>query len=317
MTRSSSSFFTDPSEAQAALEDRCQAGLVVTGPGPFRARLTRIDLARLSLLSAEEWQPRVLFVRPPADQVIIQLAWDREPPPIWAGVSASPREVLTIRSVPGAHGRTVGHCHSAAIVCPTDHLVRVGRRLIGPQFVVPPGVARWWPAPDALKALIRLFRAAIRVTGSRLDAPTSPEAARGLEQQLVEALAECLSVAPPKPPGRREQFQTGVMARFEECLRTHPERLPSLAELSARLGLPARTLRAYCGRHLGVAPGRYLRLRRLERLRRELQDTRPGVTTVSALALRCGLAQPGRLAGNYRRLFGELPSETLRRGRAG
>jgi len=317
MTRSSSSFFTDPSEAQAALEGRCQAGLVVTGRGPFRARLIRIDLARLSLLSAEEWQPRVLFVRPPADRVVIQLAWDREPPPIWAGVSASPREVLTIRSVPGVHGRTVGHCHSAAVCCSTDYLVRVGRRLVGPKFVVPPGVVRWRPAPDALKALVALFRAAMRVTASRLDAPTSPRAARGLEQEVVEALAECLSVEPPKPQGRREQLQTGVMARFEECLRTHPERFPSLADLSRELGVPARTLRAYCGRHLGVAPGRYLRLRRLERLRRELQDADPSVTTVSALALRHGVTQPGRLAGSYRKAFGELPSETLRRSRAG
>jgi AraC-like DNA-binding protein len=312
MAQSTASFFTDPTDVQTALGEHCQVGFVVTGRGPFRARLIRITLTRLSLLSAEEWQSRVLFVRPPADRVIVLLPWGCEPSQRWAGIPLRPQEVLTIRSVPGVHGRTVDHCHSAAVVCSTDYLVRLGRRLVGPTFVVPPGVARWQPAPDALRALVGLFRAAIRVTASRLSAPTSPEAARGLEQEMVGALAECLSIAPEEPHRQREQSQISLMARFAEILCLHSERLPSSADLSRQLGVPARTLRGYCHDHLGVAPGRYLQLYQLQQFRRGLRGADPGVTTVSALARRHGIRQTSRLARSYRDLFGEPPSATLR-----
>ena len=296
-----------------ALRDYCQPELVVVGRGPFQARLIQINLARLSLLNAEEWQSRVLLVCPPADQLVILLPWDSQPCQSWAGVALEPQEILTVRAVPGVHGRTVGHCHSAAISCSTAYLVRVGRRLIGPDFVVPPGVVRWQPAPDALKALIALFRAAIRVTGSRLSAPTSPEAARGLEQEILGALAECLSTTPTRRRGERHRMQIGVMARFAEILGLHAEGLQSLAGLSHELGVSTRTLRAYCRDHLGVGPGHYLRFYLLNRYHRELRHADPSVTTLSALALRHGISQNGRLSRSYRDLFGEPPSATLRR----
>jgi len=83
---------------------------------------------------------------------------------------------------------------------------------------VPHGVLRWEPVPDALKALIALFRAAIRATGSRLSAPTSPEAARGLEQESLGALAKCLSTAPEQPRDEGHWLQLSVMARLAEIL---------------------------------------------------------------------------------------------------
>ena len=121
---------------------------------------------------------------------------------------------------------------------------------------MPHGVLRWEPAPDALKALIALFRAAIRATGSRLSAPTNPEAARGLGQESLGALAECLSTA-PEQPREGHWLQLSVMARLAEIL-LHTERLPPLANLSRELGVSSRTLWIYCRNHLGVGPGHYL-----------------------------------------------------------
>ncbi len=132
---------------------------------------------------------------------------------------------------------------------------------------------------------------------------------------MIESLVECLAAGPPTLQGRGERLQTNIMVRLEEILRIHPDRLPSQTELSAQLGVNARTLRVYCGHHLGVAPGRYVRLRRLGRIRRALQDANPGVTIISALERHHGVNQLGRFAGDYRHLFGELPSETLRQSR--
>jgi transcriptional regulator GlxA family with amidase domain len=38
-------------------------------------------------------------------------------------------------------------------------------------------------------------------------------------------------------------------------------------------------------------------------------------TSVSTVAFECGFGNPGHFAVDYRRQFGERPSETLRRGR--
>ncbi len=46
-----------------------------------------------------------------------------------------------------------------------------------------------------------------------------------------------------------------------------------------------------------------------------LATTEPGGMTVSDAGLHWGFWELGRFAGQYRRLFGELPSETLSRAK--
>jgi len=58
---------------------------------------------------------------------------------------------------------------------------------------------------------------------------------------------------------------------------------------------------------------RYLKLLRLNRVRRGLSRTTSGHETVTSVAVRCGFVDLGRFAVEYRKLFGESPSETLRR----
>jgi methylphosphotriester-DNA--protein-cysteine methyltransferase len=67
---------------------------------------------------------------------------------------------------------------------------------------------------------------------------------------------------------------------------------------------------------LGATPIRFLKLRRLNRVRRDLLAAAPGAS-VTGTALRAGVYDLGRFAGEYETLFGELPSETLRRATGG
>jgi AraC-like DNA-binding protein len=54
---------------------------------------------------------------------------------------------------------------------------------------------------------------------------------------------------------------------------------------------------------------------RLNAMRRELLGATEETLRVADLAQRHGIAHLGRFAGEYRRMFGELPSQTLRRAR--
>ena len=105
------------------------------------------------------------------------------------------------------------------------------------------------------------------------------------------------------------------MVRFEDALAMHEQTQP-LPLLCAGIGVPPRTLRAYCAAYLGCSPIAYSRLRRLNVARLTLLKTDPAATSVAAVARSHGFAQPGRFAVAYRALFGESPQASLRRARS-
>ena len=73
-----------------------------------------------------------------------------------------------------------------------------------------------------------------------------------------------------------------------------------------------RTLRSAFRNVVGLSPNVYVNVIRLNRVRAELEKSSPFSTTVSAVATRGGFFHLGRFSRDYRRFFGELPSETLR-----
>lgn len=103
------------------------------------------------------------------------------------------------------------------------------------------------------------------------------------------------------------------MSRVLEYLDCDPQPMPTLCELCRVAGVSQRTLEyGFCDL-LGVTPVRYLKVLRLNRVRQRLIKRTPECETVTSVALRFGFVDLGRFAGEYRRLFGERPSDTLRR----
>ena len=88
----------------------------------------------------------------------------------------------------------------------------------------------------------------------------------------------------------------------------------SIDRLARALGLSSRTLYRVLRRDFGVSPMSLLRRVRLARARSELETPGPEAT-VTNVALDCGFTHLGRFSQEYARQFGELPSETLWRGR--
>ena len=76
-----------------------------------------------------------------------------------------------------------------------------------------------------------------------------------------------------------------------------------------------RTLLRAFKRHLEVTPKRYLKLRQLNLVRCALRA--PEGSSAIEIMADFGVTEFGRFASDYKRLFDELPSETLRRAITG
>jgi AraC-like DNA-binding protein len=83
-----------------------------------------------------------------------------------------------------------------------------------------------------------------------------------------------------------------------------------LADIVAVSGIAGRTLTQHFRRFRTTTPMRYLRRARLDRVRAALQRAEP-----EEIALRCGFGHLGRFSAEYRKAYGELPSQTLGRRR--
>ena len=315
MPGSRASVFGEAEDFEAALSADGVAGLLVTGHGQFRARLTQVELDQLRLTAVEESRPRIAFVRVPAGTILVSFPIEEGPAPVWGGTEVRTGEMITFGRGQRLHATTLGASRWGAIQTADQQFARYGSALSGAGFIVPPA-ARWRPPPAAGRELRHLHRAAIRMAEARAGVLTDAQAAHGLEQQLIHALIQCLSAGPAAQETSAGRRHRCILARFEDLLRADASL--SMTEICAELGISERLLRACCKEHLRMGPNRYVRLQRMRQVHRDLRSGTPGTASVSEIAQRYGFRDPGRFAINYRVVYGELPSATLRRAsRAG
>jgi AraC family ethanolamine operon transcriptional activator len=156
----------------------------------------------------------------------------------------------------------------------------------------------------------RLLAATRDVDATRL---AEPAFGRRLELAAAETVAAQIAIQQPR---RLTSAQRQRLARrVEGYLQANEFRPVGIAELCAAVGAPERTMHHACREYFGLPPVALLRVRRLHRARRQLL-ARGSATTVTATATDWGFDHLGEFAVAYRRLFGETPSQTLRRKQA-
>ncbi len=116
-------------------------------------------------------------------------------------------------------------------------------------------------------------------------------------------------VQPPQPDQRRAVVQD-AMNYIEDHLAEHI----TIESVARAVHMSIRSIQQGFREELAMTPMTFVRERRLERVHEELTDAIPsdGVT-VTAVAQRWGFNHLGSFAVEYRKRWGEAPSETLRR----
>jgi AraC-like DNA-binding protein len=142
-----------------------------------------------------------------------------------------------------------------------------------------------------------------------IDSPKGPfskRADREIEERLFEDLL--VAVAPRERPAPGAHCR-GVARRAEAFVREHWRESLSLADLCRAAGAPERDLRRGFGELYGISPMAYLRSVRMHAAREMLRRTK-GERSIGDVALRCGFTHFGRFSVDYRRAFGEMPTQT-------
>ena len=85
----------------------------------------------------------------------------------------------------------------------------------------------------------------------------------------------------------------------------------TVTDLATAANVSQRTLENTFRKYLNLTPVKYLRMKRMHGLHRDLRHFDPETTTISECSSHWGFSQFGRMAAEYHRLFGELPSTTL------
>lgn len=306
--------FTDPEAYQSAIRP-AQVELLVTKAGKYRAALTEIKLHRLSLQRGREFLPRVANATVGADRSSLYfLASAHQATTRHSGRVVALGEIVASASGSTHHLRTEGPCHWATLSMTRDDLSAAGNALVGRDLIEPSVTQYFRPPLPTVSRLLNLHQATEKLSERAASVIALPEPARALEQALLHAMIMCLSSAskPAKMTGGALRH-TLIIARFEELLAANYDRPLHIAEICAAIGASERSLRLICLEHVGMAPIRYLWLRRMHMARLALILADSATSTVTKIATANGFWELGRFAVEYRALFGEAPSAALRR----
>jgi AraC-like DNA-binding protein len=209
--------------------------------------------------------------------------------------------------------RTEANCDWGSMSLAREDLEAMYSAVTGQEFA---GLARKHlvrPVPELMSRLLNLHEMVGQLAKTTPDILALPGVARALEQALMLVMIRCLTEGQPSEMtagGRRHDM---IIARFEEFLESHPDRPLYLTEICAAIGVAERTLRVACEEHLGMAPIRFLSLRRMHLVHRALRQADPSKTTVTRIATDHGFWELGRFSVAYRVMFDESPSDSLRR----
>ena len=148
----------------------------------------------------------------------------------------------------------------------------------------------------------------------RLNAPRMTE--EQLQYEIEHEIPRSLIISLTKErhnnnkPSPQKRHQT--VRRIREYVESNAPSNFTVKDLCIAAGVSERTLRYAFEENLGVSPKAFVNIIRLNRVRRDLRNIDLTEKNISDIANRWGYWHMGQFAADYRKLFGELPSETNR-----
>jgi AraC-like DNA-binding protein len=286
---------------------------IAAGRGTFAATVARIDLHRLWMQHTQVSHPWIGHAQLTDKRAFILLNAKPEARVIWKGVELSDTDIAL-----GSPGQEywfnmTGPSQWGSMSLPVEDLATLSAAMVGRDLTPQHNSLAMKATSGSREKLLRLHGVVGRLAQNAPDIIANADAARGLEQVLVEAVFDCIAGSDAYVASATWRQHTAIMKRFRAALEANVEQPVYVLELCQSIGVPARALRLHCQEHLGMGPKKYLLLRRLNLAREALRAADPSTTTVTEIATRFGFWELGRFAVQYRAWCGESPSDSLRR----
>jgi AraC family ethanolamine operon transcriptional activator len=281
-------------------------------PGAFESDVSQLKVRNVlaSLISPN----KRLRLQGKVNYLTVSFLSHESESPKWHGISAGPGDILAANAgetfdlvvPPGV----AAHCIS--VIGNSEVALR---KLGGPVLADKlSGTARPIPCdPDALRKIRTWF--AERFDSFAVDSEIRNGPASELEQEFLLQLAACMRAGQPSSnsgdstvPGRID-----VARRVEQHLLEDPAIPLTIDDLCRVAGTSRRTLEYAFRDYFGTSPKRFIKALRLNAARDDLLHVDYGSAQVMEIASGWGFTHMGQFSADYRRMFGEKPSETLRR----
>jgi AraC-like DNA-binding protein len=124
---------------------------------------------------------------------------------------------------------------------------------------------------------------------------------------IMYALASSKNIKPNK---RKFYRRKRVVDRILEYVDANPATQPSMPELCKVAKVNERTLRNFFYEQFSLSPKKYIKCHKLNAVRSAIKRIDASKILLADIANENGFWHMGQFANNYKKLFGELPSET-------
>lgn len=209
---------------------------------------------------------------------------------------------------------TPAHCELIGVVVEQELLAALWQSMyqkplsawIEEQIVVQASTA-------SARHLNKMHRRILDLLSSSPELLNDPVALLQLRDAILIEWIEAIPSQVDTSELRRVEARKKVVDRACECMLAHSDQPLSTLDVCSRIGTSPRKL-DYCFNDvLGISPKRYLRLVRLNGVRRDLKNrAHEARIKVQDIAARWGFWHLSEFSRDYSAQFGELPSQTLR-----
>jgi AraC family transcriptional regulator, ethanolamine operon transcriptional activator len=283
------------------------------GGGSFRGELKFLQLGRIQIVRASGNRRLHAQGSAPPGSFGFAPVLPRNEGAIWRGRRCEKGQVVTIDPGQEADHITAADYEFVALTVAGDFFRECAampggfdpeERLVGRLAAT--------SSPACCRALTAHLTELLDRVEARPDLCVQPQTRQAVEQECVRRVVEMIAQSTGGDrTGCWSSNRERLVRRADEYMRACLGEPLSLLDLCRELGVSERTLHYAFQEVRGLSPMAYFKAVRLNAVRQELKGAAAETPAVHEIAQRWGFRHTGEFAAAYRRLFGELPSQTL------
>jgi AraC family ethanolamine operon transcriptional activator len=284
------------------------------GPGAFSGSIFHVQTGSISIFR-NRWEREIHYRgTPPKGTIGVAITINQNGEARWAGQRVTKNDIFLQRAGMEAEYLSAPFWDSIVLAIPkvtlVGHISDLTKEdsddILNTHSVIPLEMDQVSIIRDA--GLACLGMAAHLVTGIEEPFPLMDMA-----DSVVELIAHHLIASQkPKCAHLTHKRQTHLIRKAEAYCMDIAGKPLRIGKLCRELGVSERTLRHVFHKRMNMTPLEYLKSRKLNHVYKVLRKADPAEVLIKQVAYSNGFYHLGQFSRDYKMLFGEIPSQTLR-----